>query len=281
MPALQQKQKPTGLPNIGNSCYLNSILQFFCVVSWDWKSSDVTDFCIKGKFHNIMSKLVLGEMITKEMLRAFQCMLSIAMNDNEENQQEDTHEAVIKILEECVDLKMCIGHMEKVDTFCRNCKRSLIVNDTHPFLVLHPTQQGMSLQSCIDNYQQPEKLDDYRCEACSVIGNENILYTKTIISQPPVIFIQLCQLGVNGSYSVIPDELIEINSSNYSFYASIFYDGFFSSGRSMGHYLTFAQIDCTWYKFNDNHVHNISYQDVVNASSKFYVLCYRRQDICH
>jgi len=166
MPALQQKPKPTGLPNIGNSCYLNSILQFFRVVPWDWRSRDVTDFCIEGKFYNMMSKLVLGKMISKEMLREFQCMLSIAMNENEENQQEDAHEAVIKILEECVDLKMYIGYMEKVDTFCRNCKRSLIVNDTHPFLVLHPTQQGMSLQSCIDNYQQPEKLDDYRCEAC-------------------------------------------------------------------------------------------------------------------
>ena len=175
---------------------------------------------------------------------------------------------------------MYIEYAEKVDTFCRNCERSLIVNDTHPFLVLHPTKQGMSLQSCIDHYQRPETLDDYRCDACSVIGDGNLLYTKTIISQPPVILIQLGQLGANGSYSVIPDELIEINSSVYSFYASIFYDGFFSSGRSMGHYLTFAQIDHVWYKFNDSQVHSISYQDVINASSKFYILCYRRQDIC-
>ena len=208
------------------------------------------------------------------MLLIFKREMSVAMNNATQNQQQDAHEAMTKIFEACKELLLYIRFNEDLTTRCHQCRHEGTVTHEHNFLVLHPSSKNMPLQECIDVYQEAQQVEGYRCDSCG--SASSIFNTTQIQSCPPVLLIQLGQLGNHTDNCVTPDLEISINGTSYVFQSAIYYDGFFDSGQSAGHYESFTCISGNWFRFNDSHVTSLNEQGVAVAAPKFYILCYKK-----
>ncbi|GAA0174954.1 cysteine protease [Lithospermum erythrorhizon] len=305
--ASQMKRRtgpPVGLRNLGNSCYLNSVLQcltytpplaFFCLQHLHSHSCDI-------------GKLSAGE---KKGECAF-CIIEERISRH--GRQEDAHEFLRYVIDACHNTCLRIkklqqqrrnvgyiengnanGHSVVKDIFggalqsqvkCLSCGADSNKVDEMMDISLDVLHTA-SLKDALQSFFQPEILDGnnkYKCENCKKLVSAR--KQMSILQAPNVLVIQLKRFeGVYGGKidkSIAFEEVLVLSSymckasqdpnPEYTLFGTIVHSGF---SADTGHYYAYIKDAMgRWYCCNDSFVSLSSLKEVL--SEKVYVLFFSR-----
>ncbi|KAM3379680.1 ubiquitin carboxyl-terminal hydrolase 20-like [Capsicum galapagoense] len=304
-PNVLKTYKGAGLLNLGNTCFLNVVLQCFLhtvplfdlllhthVVPCDL----IAGFCLICTFKELIGFSLAYEAYDGCSVSPWRLVenLSYISSGFHKYQQEDAHEFLQCFLNRlesrCSDIVFGGRLVSKVR--CCNCGH--YSNTYEPLIdVSLEIKDANSLHSALESFTRVEKLDDpeikYTCERCKVqvsIEKQLMLYDA-----PSVAIIHLKRFQNDGSvvgkvdkHVSFPLELdllpyTDNNQTNneqmkYYLYAVIVHAG---STSSSGHYYCFICAEPNeWYKFDDSTISWV-HEDLVLAEEA-YIMFYAKRD---
>ncbi|CAJ1944826.1 unnamed protein product [Sphenostylis stenocarpa] len=314
MPRLRLIRNGAGLRNLGNTCFLNSVLQCLTYTeplaaylqSGKHKTScHVAGFCALCAIQNHVSRALqsTGRILSPEDLV---CNLRCISRNFRNARQEDAHEYMVNLLE-CMH-KCCLpsgvptespGAYEKSfvhkifggrlrsQVKCHQC--SYCSNKFDPFLDLSlEIFKADSLQKALANFTAAEWLDggerEYHCQRCK--QKVRALKQLTIHKAPYVLTIHFKRFHAHDPGQKIKKKVQFGCALDLKPFVSGSYDGdvkyslygvLVHSGSSThsGHYYCYVRTSNNmWYTLDDNRVSHVSEREVLNQQA--YMLFYVR-----
>ncbi|QHO50475.1 Ubiquitin carboxyl-terminal hydrolase [Arachis hypogaea] len=303
-----------GLRNLGNTCFLNSVLQCLThteplaayLQSGKHKSScHVAGFCALCAIQNHVSRALhaSGRTLSPEdLVGNLRCISRNFQNAR----QEDAHEYMVNLLESMH--KCCLpsgvpsespsayeksfvhkifgGHLRS-QVKCQQC--SFCSNKFDPFLDLSlEIFKAESLQKALANFTAAEWLDggerQYNCQRCK--QKVRALKQLTVHKAPYVLTIHLKRFHAHNPGQKIKKKVRFDCALDLKPFVSGSYEGdvkyslygvLVHSGSSThsGHYYCYVRTsNDMWYTLDDNRVYNVSEREVLNQQA--YMLFYVR-----
>ncbi|KAI5083066.1 hypothetical protein GOP47_0002809 [Adiantum capillus-veneris] len=299
-----------GLANLGNTCFLNSVLQCLTYTpplaahlqaGLHNMSCNIAGFCAMCALERHVREALssYGRVVSPSYLvknlrsisRSFQLW-----------RQEDAHEYMrylIEALQRCCSVELVSGGSFIKSVFggrlrsqvkCTQC--SYCSNKYDPFLDLSlEVARADSLHKALAHFTAIEVLDGdnkYHCSKCNT--KVRALKQFTIDQAPPILTVQLKRFGSSGSYGGKIDKKVhfereldlkpfvtgtEDEDLRYSLYAVLVHSGYTTHS---GHYYCFVRTATdTWHAMDDSEVSQVSESSVL--AQKAYILFYVRNSI--
>ncbi|CAF1341951.1 unnamed protein product [Adineta ricciae] len=304
---------PCGLKNLGNTCYLNVILQIFAHTPplMRWVLTDKHhETCLK--YNNCflcsfqetlqtmyrISEQDLNRFYTPILLRSQLEKLSIEFA---ENTQQDCNELLIKLLDHTAQSSSIFHKIFNFQTYyvvcCDVCRSLSGQIESQTILQCAITQSNTipRLNDCLNGYFKEELLtgeNAYECLSCQ--KKQNATRETKVHSLPQILLISLKRFRANGHAKlrtkVLYDEVLHFDQwlsddcraktvdkeKFYYLYALIIHCG---NAMESGHYICYIKDESTnkWYEANDESIKPI--EKVFDKIDSVYILCYIRSDL--
>ncbi|OHT06400.1 Clan CA, family C19, ubiquitin hydrolase-like cysteine peptidase [Tritrichomonas foetus] len=299
------KQPLGGLSNLGNSCFMNCVLQCLAYApGLAFFAEHIPNIIYEKNLGKPCFLHHFGEMC--KALRMLPCVTPYVFYNNIEainpgmksGFQQDAHEFLFSLLNkfdtECAKAfgrahgsydtpiyALFGGKLSETRT-CQRCGNENVSD--YRFLDITITIESNSIESCLEQFFKSEKLDStYKCENCKKAGTctHNIIFQET----PQILIITMMRFTANGSKIELPVDFgFEIDLSSFTaknvypyfeLFAVINHDG---HELSHGHFSTFIRCENgNWYSINDSKVIKVPSKSVL--MSRPYVLFYKRKPV--
>jgi ubiquitin C-terminal hydrolase len=249
--------------NLGNTCYLNTVLQCF-----------INDLYFKNNVNIPLLESIQNDLTDNdENINHKHSILNI-VNYFDKNfkrfDQHDAHEFLLHFINE-FKLNYCYGKM-KTNVTCSICKN--VSSTFEDFSTINLDLNGSNLINTFMDYLKKENIHEYQCDNCKnkvEASKKSFLYTlpshlivvlKTYINKNETQF-ENCDLKIRETKSG--------NILNYTLYAIIYHYGNIDNG----HYNCTVKINNKWYFIDDEHIVQLKeYENICNKNS--YILFYKQ-----
>ena len=267
----------SGIPNIGNTCYLNSAIQLFLRLNVLTKFIKINNFNnnILHSYKNFLNEYSLNKpnpSLIKNLIQykntqfngfgqndAHECLLALidiindALNDEHKNKIHtfigNTNIPIKNLLNNILDIHL-------VSTLkCSTCNYISITNHCEKILSVPITNETNKLEECIDLFETGEYLTEnnkWKCDKC----NEYVCAYKkfTINCYPKYLLIHLKRFNIIGNNihkinkSIYIPNKLNLHNYNYCLTSYILHSG----GPGGGHYVNYFIKNNKTFLFNDN-----------------------------
>ena len=259
---------PRGIHNVANSCFMGSVLQFMKSFSMHLLPS--------GNQSLISSELsrCLSDLSSRNPQPLYPLSFSTVSRRHfnfADSSFEDAHEYItgLLLLFDQSPFQFSVSH----SISCLSCDYSSYTCE--PYFELQLPLSASSLTGCISAFQQPARLQDWKCPTCQILGNNEESFQ--IVSYPPVLLVVLKRFAhSNGRTTKLNnqvqwDEVLHLGGSKYCLMATISHHNSINSG----HYTANVKSSGRWFKCNDASVTAIS---PTNKSSEVYLLAFEKTE---
>ncbi|CAG9316441.1 unnamed protein product [Blepharisma stoltei] len=262
-------RKKAGIPNIGNTCYLNSLLQVF---------ASNNEFCEKIRpltyelFSTLSSLLVSIRDPTTNTIWEFVMAFKSRFNDEfpwlGDLTQQDSKEVLLMLIGRLSDFTnieplFIISYKQILN--CHDCNYKAKATETNTFITV-PINKFSSIQEFITDIKKPKKFigdgSQLYCEKCNKQQDMTVEYEEIIWPSTVTFYLS----SKNGRIRI--NKELDIEGTIYRWYGLICHYG----DSWSGHYLAYTWDTNNWTEYNDSKTANRCSRsiDVANGYLAFY-----------
>jgi hypothetical protein len=261
---------PHGMPNYGNTCYLNAVLQSLKPLV-NVAHAKCSKKCMLLFLLHSNVKAIVGNLFKINKLFKL-------------GRQQDAHEFLryfVASLEQCSstgkEISSLFAGKLLSSIVCLTCKKTSTVNDPFMDISLH-VQNCPSLGAALKQFSSSTLLsgsNQYRCSSCSALRDAK--KRISIYIPPKVLVLHLKRFKFQNGFSKLNHHVaftadLKVSGSLYLLTAVLVHSG---HSCNSGHYYAFVKYD-SWYRLDDSSVSKVDEKTVLSQNA--YILFYSKTD---